>query len=254
MAEVICDLDGVLYRADTPVAGASEALERLLDAGAAVTFVTNNSTKSPRDTAAKISQITGVLVDTESVVTSSMAAASMVRTSDQPVLPVGEAGVFETLQDAGIETTQNWTQARSVVVGMDWGVTYETIADAADVVRAGGRFIATNDDPTYPTPGRLLPGAGAVVAAIAATSGRRPEVAGKPHRPMLDLLEARGIGEAWVVGDRLDTDIAFAGGNPRWASVLVLTGVTKREEDLSHADHVVDDFSAAVELILDSGR
>lgn len=254
MIEVICDLDGVLYRHDTPVEGSAEALARLLGAGADVTFVTNNSTKSPADTAAKIARITGVAVDGSSVVTSSMAAASMLNKTDQPTLAVGEPGVTQVLNDAGFVTTTDWREACSVVVGMCWSITYELIADAADAVRAGARFIATNDDPTYPTADRLLPGAGSVVAAIAAASGRQPEVAGKPNQPIRDLLRARGIGAAWVVGDRVDTDVALASGNPEWTSILVMNGVTNRPEEVIQADHVVDDFRAAVDFILDRGE
>lgn len=254
MTEVICDLDGVLYRHDTPVEGSGEALARLIGAGTGVTFVTNNSTKSPEDTAAKISRATGVAVDSSSVVTSSMAAASMLATTDSPTFAVGESGVTHVLVDSGFPTTTDWKQARSVVVGLRWEITYELIADAADAVRAGARFIAANDDPTYPTPDRLLPGAGSMVAAIASAAGRTPEVAGKPHQPLTDLLRARGIGNAWVIGDRIDTDVALAVDNPDWKSILVMTGVTNPGDDTALADHVVDDFAAAVDLILEAGR
>jgi 4-nitrophenyl phosphatase len=254
LTEVICDLDGVLYRGDTPVGGSPEALARLMGSGVGVTFVTNNSTKSPSETAAKISRITGVEVDGSTVVTSSMAAASMLGPSDAPALAVGEPGVTDALVQAGVELADNWRTARSVVVGMDWGITYEIIANASGAVRLGARFVATNNDPTFPTADRLLPGAGAVVAAIATASGQEPEVAGKPHQPIRDLLGARGIGDAWVIGDRLDTDIALASDNPNWRSILVMTGVTGAGDDVGQADNVVADFDAAVDLILAGGR
>ncbi len=57
-------------------------------------------------------------------------------------------------------------------------------------MRAGARFVATNVDPTYPVAGGLLPGAGALVAAVATASGRAPEVAGKPEPPMVALVRA----------------------------------------------------------------
>ena len=47
VTNVICDLDGVLYKGDSPIQGAAQALARLIDAGVDVTFVTNNSTRSP---------------------------------------------------------------------------------------------------------------------------------------------------------------------------------------------------------------
>ena len=88
-----------------------------------------------------------------------------------------------------------------------------------------------------------------MVAAVQATTGVEPEVAGKPHPPMRALLRAKGIGEAWVIGDRVDTDIALARAEPDWTSILVLTGVTGPEET-ADADHVVPDLAAAVDLVL----
>jgi len=113
----------------------------------------------------------------------------------------------------------------------------------------GARFIATNTDPTYPVADGLLPGGGACVAAVQVTTGVTPEVAGKPHPPMRALLRSRGIGEAWVIGDRVDTDIALAQAESDWRSILVLTGVTSPEEAIG-ADHVVADLAAAVDLVL----
>ena len=251
MTNVICDLDGVLYKGDSPIQGAAKALQKLIGAGVEVTFVTNNSTRSPGDTALKISDITGVGVAPAQVMTSSQAAAAMLQEPDWPAFTVGEAGVSEALQERGVPTTTDPETANSVVVGMFRGITYDLIAEAADAVRRGARFIATNADPTYPSKERLLPGAGAIVAAIATASGRSPQIAGKPHQPIRRLLADRGLSNCWVVGDRVDTDIALASTDPSWRSVLVLSGVTAAGDDHGDADHVVPDFAEAVALILE---
>ncbi|MEA1903170.1 MAG: HAD-IIA family hydrolase [Actinomycetota bacterium] len=250
MTHVLCDLDGVIYRGDTPLPGAAEALRRLTNAGARVVFVTNNSTRTPSQAADKIRRITGVAVDSEQMATSSQAAASMLTAEDGPALVVGEDGVHAAVLERGLETTDDPERARSVVVGMFWGMTYNDIARAAEAVRRGARFVATNTDPTYPIEDGLLPGAGSLVAAIATASGRDAEVAGKPHEPMHRLLRSRGIDRAWVVGDRLDTDIALADNEPGWSSILVKTGVTQGSDGTDRADHVVANFEEAVEVIL----
>jgi len=85
--------------------------------------------------------------------------------------------------------------------------------------------VACNDDPTYPTETGLWPGGGAIAAAIETAAGRRAEVAGKPHAPMVEAVRAAlGPGPTWVVGDRPETDMALGrvGG---WGTVLVLSGV-----------------------------
>lgn len=252
MTSVICDLDGVLYRGDSPVGGSPEALERLRSGGVRVVFVTNNSTRSPGAAAAKIARITGVAVDPVDVCTSSVAAASILGPGDSPVLGVGEEGLRQAVEDAGFELTRDPNLARSVMVGLYPGITYEDIATAAEAIRTGARFLATNADPTYPTADGLKPGAGAIVAAIAAAAGQEPEVCGKPNAPMKSLIRARGVTDAWVIGDQVETDIALADDEPDWLSILVLTGVTGPNDPTGGADHVAADFSEAVDLVLEA--
>jgi HAD superfamily hydrolase (TIGR01450 family) len=250
---VICDIDGVVYRGDELLPGSDTALKRLVEAGVDLYFATNNSTKTPVTVAERITTMTGVPIAPGSVVTSSEAAVGLLGDEEHPVMVLGSDGITTALAQAGLELTDEPTEARAVLVGLDWDFNYPRLTRAADAVRAGARFIATNTDPTYPVAGGLLPGGGAMVAAVQATTGVIPEIAGKPHRPMRALLRARGIGAAWVIGDRVDTDIALAEAEPDWTSILVLTGVTTLDEGHG-ADHVVPDLAAAVDLVLAMGE
>ena len=138
--------------------------------------------------------------------------------------------------------------ADAVVVGWDRGFDFSRLARAADAVRAGARLVGTNEDATFPTPDGLLPGAGALLAAVAYASGATPEVAGKPHAPMRRLVRERVGSVTTVVGDRPSTDGALARAlGARFA--LVLSGVTgERELDgLEPApDAVAPDLEALV--------
>ena len=61
------------------------------------------------------------------------------------------------------EGIDGWAAAGApdaVVTGLDPALTYLRLAAAADCIRAGARFIATNRDPVYPTERGLRPGAG----------------------------------------------------------------------------------------------
>lgn len=246
---VICDIDGVLYRGDQLIPGSDIALERLLEAGVKVLFATNNSTRSPVSISKKIATVTGVKIGSDLVVTSSQAAVRLLGEDRGPVMVLGSEGIHAALAEAGIPVTEEPEAASALLVGLDWDLNYQRLARGADAVRAGARFIATNTDPTYPVAAGLLPGGGAVVAAVQATTGVVPEVAGKPHLPMRQLLKEKGAGKAWVIGDRLDTDIALADAEPDWSSILVLTGVTD-SGDGSGADRVARDLTEAVDLIL----
>ena len=248
---ILCDLDGVVYRGQRVIVGVPEALRRLEEAGIGIFYITNNSTRAPEAGAEKISRLTGVTVTPEQVLSSSLAAVGLLGSDDGPVFVVGEEGVRDAVDRAGLEETSDAAEARSVLVGLTRRLSYEMLGSAMNAIRDGARFIATNDDVTFPTENGLMPGAGAIVAAIAAASGVSPIVAGKPNEAMRRLIRSRGVGRAWVVGDRPDTDVAMADAEPDWASVLVLTGVTDHDSaDQALADYVVPDLLAAVDLVL----
>jgi 4-nitrophenyl phosphatase len=143
-----------------------------------------------------------------------------------------------------------------VVAGLDPAVTYRTLGIAAAGIRAGARFVATNADLRYPVPGGLMPGAGAIVAALQATTGQRPLVIGKPEPAMFHaILEAAGVApaEALVIGDNADADVPAArrAGIP---VILVLTGVTdaaaaEKLEGERRPDWVAADPAAVAALL-----
>jgi len=119
-------------------------------------------------------------------------------------------------------------EAEFVVACLDFDFNYEKLKNACQAIYNGARFIATNADPTVPVEDRLIPGAGAIVAAISKATGRRPLVVGKPSRIIMRVaLEKLGVegSETVVVGDRLDTDVR-AGWKINALTVLVLTGAT----------------------------
>lgn len=226
-------------------------MQRLSGAGVDVLYITNNSTRTPEAGAEKIRRLTGTRVDANQVLSSSLAAVGLLGADDGPVLVVGEEGVSDAVARAGLEETLDPARARSVLVGLTRGLSYDLLGAAMTAIRSGARFIATNDDVTFPTETGLMPGAGSIVAAISAATGQRPEVAGKPNGAMRELIRSRGVGAAWVVGDRADTDVALASREPDWRSILVLTGVTEPEAAAdAGADFVVADLSAAVDLVL----
>src|SRR5262249_50875521 len=134
----------------------------------------------------------------------------------------------------------------AVVVGRSVALDFAELAAAATAIRSGARFVATNNDATFPTPHGLEPGAGAVVAYLEVGSGRKAEVAGKPNQPAADLRRARFGAPRVVVGDRPDTDGLFAAriGAP---FALVLSGVTRAEDlPVSPEPAVVEPDLAAV--------
>ena len=236
---LIVDLDGVVYRGPQPIPGMPELLRRREALGDVIVYATNNSSRHRSDYQAILTGI-GVPVAAERIVTSANATALLLK--DDPavhtVLVLGGPGLRRELRDAGIRVVAPTPVGlartpQAVVVGIDRGLSYGRLTLAADAIRLGARFVATNRDPVYPAAdGRLLPGAGAVVAALEIATGRRPIVIGKPEPGLFQAAaQIAGVApsRAVVIGDGLGTDVAAA-QRVGARSVLMLTGVTTAQE------------------------
>jgi 4-nitrophenyl phosphatase len=149
---------------------------------------------------------------------------------------------FSTLQD---EEAVDPSVA-AVLCGFDMHVNYIKLCKAYKHIsrkgaegpvkaneKGGGCYaLLTNDDSTFPGPGGPWPGAGSLSAPLLFASKREFTIVGKPHQPMLDAIKkVYHIDEAksLFIGDRLDTDIAFA-NNGNIDSLLVLTGISQIED------------------------
>ena len=222
---VCCDLDGVVWRGDTPVPGSDSAIQALRAAGWRVAFTTNNSSLRVVDYVKRLAEC-GIAAEPAEVCTSAQAAAVLVGARVPPdarVLAAAGPGVVEALEQRGLAIVSA-PPADAVVVGFHREFDFDRLTRAADAVRAGAFYVATNLDPTYPVHGGMIPGAGALAAAVSTAGGRRPAVAGKPEQPMADLVRARYGNRGVVVGDRPSTDGAFA-ATLGWPFALVLSGV-----------------------------
>jgi HAD superfamily hydrolase (TIGR01450 family) len=247
----VLDLDGVVWLADQPIAGAADAVARLRVAGQRVLFATNNSWAPVGEVEAKLARF-GIAAQGD-VVTSARAAAGLVEPGER-VLVCGGPGIVEAVTERGGVVVRDG-DAEVVMVGFDPAFDYERLRAAAGAVRAGARLVATNDDATYPTPDGPIPGGGSIVAAVAYAAGVTATVAGKPHAPMADLVRALGGEEGTMVGDRPATDGDFATAlGYRFA--LVLSGVTTAA-DLPVSptpDVVADSLAALVDVEVGHGR
>jgi HAD superfamily hydrolase (TIGR01450 family) len=233
----VVDLDGVVWLMGQPIAGGDEAVALLRGAGVRVLFATNNSAPTRAELHKHLAHC-GITTDDADVLSSADVAAGLLRRGSTALVLAGD-GVVEALAARGVVVVPEGP-ADAVVVGWTRSFTFDTVAAAAAAVRAGARLVGTNDDATLPTPDGPVPGAGALLAAVATASGADPEVAGKPHRPTADAIEALvAPGELRVVvGDRPATDGRLA-AQLHLPYALVLSGVTR-------PDHVPPDAAAAV--------
>lgn len=252
-AGVVIDLDGVCYRGDRVVEGSVEAVQRLRAAGIAVTFATNNATRTPQEAAGKLRRM-GYEADADDLVTSAVAAAAMIDPGSR-CLVIGMDGLREAVVARGCELVDDPEQTDVVVTGLDTRLTYERLTAATRALLRGARFIAANADHTFPTSDGISPGAGALLAALETASQRTAEVAGKPEKGLYETAATKlPDGPLLMIGDKLETDVAGAAALG-WDTALVLTGVSSREDAEAASPRptwVADDLATLVTLLLDS--
>ena len=192
-ARIIFDLDGVVYRGHTPIAGAAAALGRIRSAGIPVSFITNNATRSRAQLRRRLVSM-GVHASIDEIMTSAYAAArylGQMKPKPGAVYALGERGLRNELRSAGftllplcltgecgsattfshLPVSERNPHASVLVTGLDRHVTYEKLAAALDVLNAGAKWVAANLDPTLPMENGVHPGSGGVSICLAYAAG-----------------------------------------------------------------------------------
>lgn len=249
---VICDMDGVLWRGETPLPGLHDFFALLTQHHIRYMLVTNNASRTPSQYVEKLARF-GIDVTLDHVLNAALAAADYLKAHADPgawVYPVGEIGVREALLNRGFRLSAG-ESAEHVVVGWAPSLTWQTLAAAARLIQRGAQFIVTNPDRSFPAEDGLVPGAGAQLAFLQAATGVPPIVAGKPEPILYEQAIARmeaAPHETLVIGDRLDTDIL--GGLRMGLSTVMLFSGIQGPEDLPkspiHPDLVFDDLATLV--------
>jgi len=231
---VTIDMDGVLWRGDTPLPGLNKFFDFLHRRNIPYMLATNNASKTPSQYRERLGKF-GVSIDPNRVMTSSLATAVYLEQTlggEGNVYVIGGDGIRAAVQQAGFTLIDNADQpAKAVVAGIDFNVTYDKLKYAVLHIQRGARFIGTNGDRTFPAEEGFYPGAGAILAAVQAATNVEPTVIGKPERLMFEIAVGKmnsRPGQTAMVGDRLETDIIGA-QRAGLKTILVTTGVDNRD-------------------------
>jgi len=234
----IFDLDGTLYRGDEPIPKAVDTVRQLKDSGSEIRYLTNNSGQTREFFLAKLRHM-GFPAELKEIESSGHGSGKYLLSKNlRLVFVVGEPGLVTTLREEGLTVVNadaagvvnhEGGDSQAVLVGICRSFTFALMREAMLRIRGGQAFVATNVDPTFPMEGgKLLPGAGSVVAGIRTCSEQEPFIVGKPNAFLLQLLlddAGYKAADTLVVGDRVDTDIE-SGKRAGCPTHLVLTGVT----------------------------
>lgn len=229
---LILDMDGVLWRANEPIGDLPAIFKSIAQRGWKVALATNNATRSINMYVERLAGF-GVTIEPWQIVNSAQAAARYLKKrfpQGGAVYAIGERGLLEALGEQGFSIAE--TGVLAVAASMDRTLSYNKLRTATLLIRAGALFVATNPDCTFPTPNGLVPGAGAILAALETATDVAPVVCGKPAPEMYHMaIERLGTApeQTLVVGDRLETDIAGA-QVIGCRTALVLSGVSSEAQ------------------------
>jgi len=251
LKHLLIDMDGVLWRGNVPMPGLLDFFTLLREQSIGFVLVTNNASRTSDSYRNRLASY-GIETSAQEVLTSAQATARYLAERAKrgtPVFVIGEEGLQRAITERGFRLVAADDQPNYVVVGWDRHLTYDKLAQATLYINAGATFIGTNPDRTWPGEQGLLPGAGAILAAVEAATGILPTIIGKPSPLMLKIAMRRMNAQpetTAMLGDRLETDI-LAGKNAGALTILVLSGVTKRADLVQpccEPDFVFDDISA----------
>jgi 4-nitrophenyl phosphatase len=228
LAGFILDMDGTLYLGNLLLPGATELLTLLQVRRIPFLYLTNNSSSDATMYAQKLRHL-GLPASPEHILTSGAATSAWLRVHfpQARLFVLGTPSLQAEFASAGFQVVEDTPDL--VVLGFDTTLTYTRLAQACTFIRRGVPWIATHPDINCPVPGGFIPDAGAIAAAIVASTGVPPQVViGKPHPYIFqEALTRLGTPPAVtaMVGDRLYTDIVGA-RRAGLVAILVLSGET----------------------------
>ncbi|HVP21938.1 MAG TPA: HAD-IIA family hydrolase [Anaerolineaceae bacterium] len=229
---LILDMDGVLWKNDLALIDVPTVFARIRKLDIRFIFATNNATLNVDQYQHKLARF-GLSIEPWQIVNSGMAVAYLLSQrfpGGGPVYILGEDGVRTTLLEKGFHHTEK--DVLAVVASFDRELTYAKLSRATLLIRSGVPFYATNPDRTFPTPEGLVPGSGAILAALEAATDTKAILAGKPAAAMMNIaMERLGTppDQTLAVGDRLETDI-LGGVSAGCRTALVLSGVSSLKD------------------------
>jgi 4-nitrophenyl phosphatase len=258
LAQIRCfilDMDGTFFLGDHLLPGALKFIALLRARGLPFLFLTNNSSRQRAQFAARLRRLGLADLPDELVFTSGEATAIYL-VEHMPAAHLFVAGtpaLEAEFTERGFELTAKNPDA--VVLGFDTTLTYDKLWKLCDLVRAGKPYFATHPDINCPVENGFMPDIGAVIALVAASTGRQPDIIiGKPYPFIVEALVKKTglpVQALAMVGDRLYTDIAL--GQAGLSTILVLSGET-RLSDLPGSpfqpDLITADLAELYDLLL----
>lgn len=247
---ILLDLEGVLYQDGVAIEGATEALDRLRQAGFAIRYLTNTTTGSRARIVQRMAGM-GFVVDESDVFSPAIATRRYLET--QGLTSVYLATEPDLLADfTGVPSDDKSPDA--VIMGdvhtrFDW----EYLNRLFDMVQAGARLVALHKNRYCRRDGCVALDLGPFVAAIEYATGTQAVIMGKPD-PGFFAMALRDMDlaaeDVLMVGDDPFSDVGGA-KNAGIRAVQVKTGKYRplKPGEAPKPDALLDSITGLPELL-----
>jgi len=251
---LLLDIDGVLYVGSQPVTGAAASLQWLDRHHVSYRFVTNTSTRSREQIAARL-QSYGLEARSEQIFSAPAATISLLRRHHWRRI---HTLIDPALENDFAEFERDGKNPQAVVlgdIGDRW--TYRLLNQVFNLMMQGVPLVAMHRNRYWRTDAGMQMDIGAFVAGLEYVTGAQALVAGKPEPTFFQLaLEDMSVqaGDALMVGDDIESDVGGA-KDVGIRGVLVRTGkFTERalQQSQVQPDWIIDsvaDLPALLERI-----
>ncbi len=236
---LLIDINGVLYVANKPLAGANQAINALRRSGLPYRFATNNTTESVKTLSQDLESM-GLLVEPQEIMSAPYAAVLYLRQLGQPkIYPLLSA---DAQQDFA-EFTFSDTAADVVILGDmgdEWD--YRVLNRAFRLVMQGAELLALHKGKFWQWEAGLQLDIGAFVTGLEYATDCTATVVGKPSPFFFErALAELGLPPEQVamIGDDIEADVGGA-QTSGMKGVLVKTG--KYRPALAEATGITPDL------------
>jgi HAD superfamily hydrolase (TIGR01458 family) len=235
---LLADMDGVWFVDRTPVPGAKETLARVRERGIPLRIVTNTTTKTRGQLAAKMRGL-GFEVADDEIVSTPIAAVRLLR---ERGIRRARLVVSDAVRGELAEFDSPGPPEAIVIgdIGNRWS--YDLMSDLFHQVLDGAEIVALHKGRYWQVEDGLALDIGAFVAGLEYATGKTATVVGKPSPEMFRaaLSDLRlGARDVVMIGDDIHHDVAGAQA-AGIRGVLVKTG--KYREELVAASGVRPDL------------
>jgi NagD protein len=239
----ILDMDGTIYLENKILPTTLDFLAKLKATNRDYILLTNNSSKNRNDYQQKLSKMQ-IELPPEKIINSGETTAAYLadqgRKKGKRIYLLGTDSFKKEMERFGHQIVNKEKSIREkpekvdyVVLGFDKTLTYKKLWDAHELILSGVNYVATHPDLVCPLRGnKTQPDTGAMIELLAASTGKRPLIIGKPSKLTVEFILKRfelKKSELAMVGDRLYTDMRMA-HEAGITGILVLSGETKRED------------------------